>query len=265
VLNPVAAVNSLVAYLYRRLNQAELNLPVNADGTPAVECNANTCALTESGAVLDCPDARCSSPADRITAYVTTRGNTTYVTYTSDGLPLANLMRDVLPFGNQIADLTEPLLTLAVDSAYYDGNPIPRDPSEYRPARLMPSPTEIMSTVAKVPGAIAEGLTAAAESNVAPHTGSTFSTARRSAESSSSVGGQGTKPTRNVVRVSDKAVPRTANIVHGGGAALKPAEASKESATGGSGEVASAARSATGSPHSPSNEDSSNNAAGDAS
>ena len=60
VWNPLAAVNSLVAYLYTRLNQAELDLPVNADGTPAVECDANTCAITESGAVLDCPDARCS-------------------------------------------------------------------------------------------------------------------------------------------------------------------------------------------------------------
>ena len=42
--------------------------------------------------------------------YVTKRGNTTYVTYTSNGLPLANLIRDVVPFGNLIADLTEPLL-----------------------------------------------------------------------------------------------------------------------------------------------------------
>ncbi len=49
VLNPLAAVNSLVAYLYRHLNQAELDLPVNPDGTPAVSCDANTCAITQSG------------------------------------------------------------------------------------------------------------------------------------------------------------------------------------------------------------------------
>ena len=44
VLNPFAAVNALAAYLTTRLNQAELDLPVNADGTPSVNCDANTCA-----------------------------------------------------------------------------------------------------------------------------------------------------------------------------------------------------------------------------
>ena len=49
VLNPVAAVNSLVAYLYRHLNQDELDLPVNPDGSPAVTCGtANTCGITDS-------------------------------------------------------------------------------------------------------------------------------------------------------------------------------------------------------------------------
>lgn len=159
VLNPIAALNSLVGYLYTRLNQSELDLPVDAEGKPTVVCNANTCATTVSGAVLDCPDARCSSPGDRITAYVTTRNNTTYVTYTSEELPLTRLVRDV--FGDQIADLTGPLLKVAVDSAYYGGNPIPRDPSAYRPARLLPAPDELVATAAKVPGAIRQGLSAA--------------------------------------------------------------------------------------------------------
>ena len=95
---------------------------------------------------------------DRVAAYVTTRGNTTYVTYTSNGLPLANLIRDFVPFGNFIADLAEPLLKVLVDSAYYDGNPIPADPSQYRPARLFRPPNDIVATVAKIPGAIQEGL-----------------------------------------------------------------------------------------------------------
>ena len=34
VLNVVAAVNSLVAYLYRHLNQNALDLPVDVDGSP---------------------------------------------------------------------------------------------------------------------------------------------------------------------------------------------------------------------------------------
>lgn len=158
VLNPVAAVNSLVAYLYTRLNQSERVLPVDEAGKSTVACTANTCAIMASGTVKDCPDARCSFPGDRITAYVTTRDNTTYVTYTADELPLTRLTRDV--FGDQIADLTGPLLKLAVDSAYYDGNPIPRDPSAYRPARLAPPPDELLATAAKVPGAIVQGLSA---------------------------------------------------------------------------------------------------------
>ena len=138
----LAAVNSLVAYLYRHLNQNAVDLPVNVDGSPSVTCAANTCGITDKNVVLACPDARCDEvPAgDRVAAYVTMRGNTTYVTYTSNGFPLANLIRDVLPFGDLIADLTEPLLKTLVDSAYSGGNPIPADPSQYRPARLGPSP-----------------------------------------------------------------------------------------------------------------------------
>ncbi|MFW0151871.1 PE-PPE domain-containing protein [Mycobacterium sp. smrl_JER01] len=159
LFNLVAHVNSLVAYLYGYRNQSEIDLPVGPDGRPSVSCGtANTCAVLASGQVQPCQDARCQTPVDdRVTAYVTTRGNTTYVTYTTEQLPLARLMREVLPFGNTIADLTEPLLRLIVDSAYYGGNPIPSDPSRYRPARLMPSLGELISAAAKAPGAIREG------------------------------------------------------------------------------------------------------------
>jgi hypothetical protein len=97
---------------------------------PAVTCGtANTCGITDSGAVLECPDAQCGDipAADGVAAYATQRGNTTYVTYTSDGLPLTNLIRDFVPFGDVIADLTEPRLTEIVNSAYPNGNPIPAD------------------------------------------------------------------------------------------------------------------------------------------
>lgn len=161
VLNPVAAVNSLVGYLYTRLNQSERELPVDAEGKPTVHCGANTCAILATGDVLDCPDAQCSAPpGDRITAYVTERDNTTYVTYTAEELPLTRLIRDV--FGDQLAELTGPVLKLAVDSAYYGGNPIPRDPSAYRPARIAPPPDELLATAVKVPGAILQGLSASA-------------------------------------------------------------------------------------------------------
>ncbi|KRE34704.1 hypothetical protein ASG82_00325 [Mycobacterium sp. Soil538] len=165
LFNVLAHVNSLVAYLYGYRDQSEIELPVGADGTPSVSCGgANTCAVLASGQVQPCQDARCQPPAeDRVTAYVTARGQTTYVTYTTDQLPLARLIRDVVPFGNTIADLTEPMLKLIVDSAYYDGNPIPSDPSRYRPARLMPSIGELITTAAKMPGALREGLEAVSE------------------------------------------------------------------------------------------------------
>jgi PE-PPE domain-containing protein len=164
VLNPVAAVNSLVAYIYRHPNQNDLDLPVNLDGSPAVTCGtANTCGITDNGAVLECPDAQCGivPPGDRVAAYVTQRGKTTYVTYTSNGLPLTNLIRDVAPFGNTIADLTEPVLTAIVDSAYPNGNPIPADPSKYQPATPFSS---LPNLVAKIPGAIQQGLASVATS-----------------------------------------------------------------------------------------------------
>jgi hypothetical protein len=93
--------------------------------------------------------------------YVTLRGKTTYVTYTSNGLPLTNLIRAVVPFGNVIADLTEPVLTEIVNSAYPTGSPIPSDPSKYQPASPFSSVAQLAATAAKLPGAIQQGLSAA--------------------------------------------------------------------------------------------------------
>jgi hypothetical protein len=210
VWNVLAAVNSLVAYLYRHLNQAELNLPVDVTGSPVdpvtgarLDCGgANTCGITDKNVVLACPDARCDSVpvGDRVAAYVTKRGNTTYVTYTSNGLPLANLIRDVLPFGDFIADLTEPLLKALVDSAYYGGNPIPADPSQYRPARLLPPPNEIVGTAEKIPAAIQEGLTDA----LSPEPSTTSTTTLIADEAPAD---DESKPLTNVVRDSAKAEP----------------------------------------------------------
>jgi len=182
LLNIVAHINSLVAYLYGYQDQDEIDLPVNGDGTPAVSCgSANTCAVLASGGdAVPCNDARCETPdGDRVAAYVTTRGNTTYVTYTTDELPLARLIRDAVPLGGAIADLTEPLLKVIVDSAYYDGNPIPSDPSRYRPARLAPSLGELVSTVSKVPVAIHEGVEALSDNASEGETASNLSPAPR--------------------------------------------------------------------------------------
>jgi PE-PPE domain len=209
VLNPVAAVNSLVAYLYRRLNQNELDLPVNADGSPSVTCGtANTCGITDNGDVLECPDAQCEGlqPGDRVAVYVTQRGNTTYVTYTTDGLPLTNLIRDFVPFGDVIADLTEPVLTALVNSAYPNGNPIPADPSKYQPATPFSSVGQLVTTI---PSAIQQTLTVATGSE--PKTASTTTlTGDTTAEDTKTLTAtdEETKPLTNVVRDSEKAVPQ---------------------------------------------------------
>lgn len=200
VLNPVAAVNSLVAYLYRHLNQNELDLPVKPDGSPAVTCGtANTCGVTDSGEVFACPDAQCGTiPAgERVAAYVTQRGNTTYVTYTTDGLPLTNLIRDFVPVvGNVIADLTEPVLTKIVNAAYPNGNPIPADPSKYQPATPFSSLPQLAATAGSAPTTTSTTAVRAADATPADTTDPTTVEEKP-------------KPRTDVVRGSEKAVPKS--------------------------------------------------------
>jgi hypothetical protein len=214
VLNPVAAVNSLVAYLYRHLNQNDLDLPVKPDGSPAKTCGtANTCGITDAGVVLECPDAQCETvpPGDRVAAYVTQRGNTTYVTYTSNGLPLTNLIRAFVPMGNVIADLTEPLLTEIVNSAYPHGNPIPADPSKYQTAQPFSSLVRLAATALKLPGAIQQGLTTAggSELKTTSKTAITAAEATPSDKKAPATPEEKPKPLINVVRDSPKAVPQS--------------------------------------------------------
>jgi PE-PPE domain len=203
LLNPVAAVNSLVAWLYQRLDQSELNLPVDINGLPADTCGADVCGVTANGDWLACPDARCGTipPGERVTAYVTTKGNTTYVTYTAEELPLTRLIRDVVPLGGFIADLTEPLLTELVNSAYPDNNPIPADPSQHRVATLLPSPDQVITAAQRIPGAIQEGLADALDGDSPTSTVTTTSIATDSDDPPED------KPLTNVVRNSEKAVP----------------------------------------------------------
>jgi PE-PPE domain len=177
VLNPVAAVNSLVAYLYRHLNQNELDLPVKPDGSPDITCGtANTCGITDTGAVLGCPDAQCGT----------------------------------VPVADRVADLTEPLLTEIVNSAYPNGNPIPADPSKYQPATPFSSVAQLAATAAKIPSAIQQGLAAATGS--APKTTSTteFTAATKATLTKKlAKSDDESKPLTNVVRDSEKAVPQS--------------------------------------------------------
>jgi hypothetical protein len=217
VLNPVAAVNSLVAYLYRHLNQNELVLPVNTDGSPVTCGTADICGITDTGRVLACPDLQCGTVQadERITAYVTKRGNTTYVTYTSNGLPLTNLIRDVVPFGNVIADLTEPLLTEIVNSAYPNGNPIPADASRYQPATPFSSLSQLAATAVKSGPTVATEPTTTSTPAIAADAKPTDAkpTDAKPTDAKATVTEKTTddepKPLTNVVRDSEKAVPQS--------------------------------------------------------
>ena len=222
VWNVLAAVNSLVGYLYRHLNQNEIDLPVNLDGSPAVTCGtANTCGITDNNVVLKCPDAQCEPvpPGDRVATYVTQRGKTTYVTYTTKELPLTRLIRDVVPVvGNFIADLTGPLLTTLVNSAYPNGRPIPADPSKYQPARIAPPLNEIVATAAKIPGGNPGGGGRGGRGRFpapsATVTNSFTTEMDETVEDQDRTPTVDEKPTlrRNIVRNSVKAVPGTAGL-----------------------------------------------------
>jgi hypothetical protein len=50
---------------------------------------------------------------------------------------------------------------LVVNFGYYGGNPIPSDPSAYRPGAIIPSPADILTTIAKIPQAIERTVAAA--------------------------------------------------------------------------------------------------------
>ena len=96
ILNPIADLNSLTAYFSRRLTQAELPMPVDADGTihgpdgaalPAGSCTV-TCRFE------DYPDGN----GGTVTVRVTRVGGVTYVGYETEHLPL---VQPLIDFGGE--------------------------------------------------------------------------------------------------------------------------------------------------------------------
>lgn len=147
VLNGPAMANSLIAYFQRRLNQQDLVLPVDEDGTSLVPAD---CA--ESCSVTTARDGRVDFTRveqDRYAftteggdyGYVEVVGDTTYVAYKSDGLPLVAPLRLLGEPGQRLADLTEPALEAVVRYGYPDNDPL-ANPDTYVPARLIPTVPE---------------------------------------------------------------------------------------------------------------------------
>ncbi|MBW8711422.1 MAG: hypothetical protein JF631_10340, partial [Mycobacterium sp.] len=109
-------------------------------------------------------------------------------------------------FGNVIADLTEPVLTQIVNSAYPSGNPIPADPSKYQPATPFSSLTQLAATATAGSSSKTTSTTAITATDPEPTVKKKSTTAEES------------KPLTNVVRDSAKAVPHS---VGGGESTLK--------------------------------------------
>lgn len=151
-LNPIADLNSLVAYTQRRLNQAELYLPVQDDGTIVDATDATVpCPTTCTVVVGWTPDGTAQY------AEIKQAGDTTYVTYLSDGLPLVQPLRAFGPIGSALADALEPVATVLVNAGYPDNNPT-ANPDRYVPGRFLPPPDVIGTAVGQLPGAIQQGL-----------------------------------------------------------------------------------------------------------
>ena len=148
-LNFVADANSLVAYFYGHLNQDDVELPINPDGTPT--CSASCTVDTASGR-----------------AHVTTVGNVTYVTYESDGLPLVKPLRDLGPAGVKIADVVEPALEVVVKYGYPNNDPL-SDPSKYTTAGVTPGLQQRIEAARALPGAIQKGLATLGNDSPAPN------------------------------------------------------------------------------------------------
>ena len=154
VLNPVAMANSLATYFDNRLNQAGTALPVHADGSlalSATECDS----VCHDG--IDAGEDTTVHLDSGQTVVVKHVGDTTYVSYRRDGLPLLQPLRTYGgEVGKKIADATEPALKAVVDYGYPDNDAL-AGPDRYAPARLVPTPKETRTFVRQFTAGVRQG------------------------------------------------------------------------------------------------------------
>jgi hypothetical protein len=137
ILNPVADLNSLAAYLNRRLTQADLPMPVDADGTIYAPDG-----VTEITCETTCIETYKDVNGNDVTVRITQVGGVTYVGYETDRLPLVQPLIDYggEP-GEKLADAIEPALTAAVNWGYPDNDPL-ANPANLERAALIPTRDE---------------------------------------------------------------------------------------------------------------------------
>jgi hypothetical protein len=142
-LNAVAMANSLMAYLDRRLNQDELDLPVTVDGNGEV--------VVRPGCEVRCQTADGWVRVERT-------GDTTYVSYEADDLPLTRpLRRYGGEAGARIADAIDPALRAIVDYGYPDNDPL-ANPGAYKPVGLLPTWRETQKFAEDFSAGVQEGI-----------------------------------------------------------------------------------------------------------
>lgn len=142
-LNGVAMANSLMAYFDRRLNQGNLDLPVS---------------VTDDGEVVVRPgcEVRCQTADGWVRIERT--GDTTYVSYEADDLPLTRpLRRYGGEVGVRIADAIDPALRTVVDYGYPDNDPL-ANPGSYKPVGLVPTLRETQKFAEDFTAGVRDGL-----------------------------------------------------------------------------------------------------------
>ncbi|OBC17141.1 PE-PPE domain-containing protein [Mycobacterium sp. 852013-50091_SCH5140682] len=141
-LNVVADANSLAAYAYGYGAQSNAKLPDDpANLKPGYHYIVN--------------------PDGSYTAIPLSNTNVTYVTFTTDRLPLVRPLL-LMPGGNIVADAVEPALTDIANAGYQDNQPIPTDPTKTRPVGLLPPASDMTATLGALPGDAQAGVTKAA-------------------------------------------------------------------------------------------------------
>jgi hypothetical protein len=138
VLNPFAMANSLATYFDNRLNQNDVKLPVDAEGN--LDLSGAECA---GGCPAELGDGQqVTAEIDGKTVVIKQVGQTTYISYRRDGLPLLQPLRTYGgAAGNRFADAIEDPLTDIVNYGYPHNDPL-ADPDVHRPAALLPTPRE---------------------------------------------------------------------------------------------------------------------------
>jgi hypothetical protein len=151
-INVVSDLNSLVAYVYGYGAQETAPVPAVALEPVAPGAQHYHYVVAPNGTVVQT---------------IPVKGNITYVTFQSDGLPLTRPLK-MLPGGSILASALDPTLTALVNAGYQDNQPIPDDPGVPRPMGLLPPAPQTAATVLRLPADVPQGVQSTRQGNDSP-------------------------------------------------------------------------------------------------